>query len=88
MKCVQQFFSLSPVVQFLCPVAEPLDSCFFWNVKREVFACLCSRKEMGRWTPLLSVGLGLLAALLTCCYAEGENPNEKKSVSLQLLSSD
>ncbi|XP_075889894.1 integrin beta-4 isoform X1 [Nelusetta ayraudi] len=25
---------------------------------------------MGRWMPLLSVALGLLAALLTCCYAE------------------
>lgn len=28
------------------------------------------RKEMGRWTLHLSVGLGLLAILLTCCYAE------------------
>ena len=27
---------------------------------------------MGRWTLHLSVGLGLLAVLLTCCYAEGE----------------
>ncbi|TKS90176.1 Integrin beta-4 [Collichthys lucidus] len=27
-------------------------------------------KEMGRWTLHLSVGLGLLAVLLTCCYAE------------------
>lgn len=26
---------------------------------------------MGRWTLHLSVGLGLLAVLLTCCYAEG-----------------
>lgn len=27
---------------------------------------------MGRWTLHLAVGLGLLAVLLSCCYAEGE----------------
>ncbi|KAK2820914.1 hypothetical protein Q5P01_023873 [Channa striata] len=29
-----------------------------------------SRREMGRWMVRLSVGLGLLAVLLTCCCAE------------------
>nr|XP_020495752.2 LOW QUALITY PROTEIN: integrin beta-4 [Labrus bergylta] len=29
-----------------------------------------ARKEMGRWSLHVSVGLGLLALLLTCCYAE------------------
>lgn len=34
--------------------------------------CLCSRKEMERWKCHLSVGLGLLAILLSLCHAEGE----------------
>lgn len=76
---VKQFFSLCPVVQFLCPVVELLACCFRWNVKIDVFVCLRSRKEMGRWMPLLSVALGLLAALLTCCYAEGESSSVKKN---------
>lgn len=36
------------------------------------YVCFCYRKEMGRWTLHLSVGIGLLAVLLTCCCAEGE----------------
>lgn len=75
------FFVRVKLIFRLCPVVELLDCCC-WNVDREVFVCLCSRKAMGRWMPHLSVGLGLLAALLTCCYAEGESPDLKKNFCL------
>lgn len=50
---------MSTAVMYAC-----MDEC--------AYVCFRYRKEMGRWTLHLSVGLGLLAVLLTCCCAEGE----------------
>lgn len=37
---------------------------------------------MGRWTPRLSAELGLLAVLLTCCCAQGEEANHFMSLKV------
>jgi len=62
--------SLCIVVDFRCILYMCIHvyECIF------VYFSVC-RREMGRWALRLSVGLGLLAVLVTYCHAEGEEVN-------------